>query len=51
MLFLLADAGNSGDTFRLPNVTLLHFNEREQNHALIPFYVLVLVSAMKNIGL
>lgn len=37
MLFLLAGAGDSGDTFRLPNITLLHFNEREQNRALIPF--------------
>lgn len=51
MLFLLAGAGDSGDTFRLPNITLLHFNEREQNRALIPFYVLVLVPAMKDIGL
>lgn len=31
MLFLLTDTGNLGDTFNLRNITLLQFNEKEQN--------------------
>lgn len=31
MLFLLTDTGNFGDIFSLRNITLLQFNEREQN--------------------
>ena len=31
MLFLLTVTGNLGDIFSLRNITLLQFNEREQN--------------------